>query len=300
MTHAVRARKERGAKVVAVDVYDNATMKQADMKLIVRPGTDGALACGVMHVLFRDGLADRDYLAKYADCPADFEQHLRTRTPEWASAISGVPVGEIEAFARMLGERPKTFFRLGYGFARSRNGSAAMHAVSAIPVVLGSWQYEGGGALHSNSGMFGWRKSLIEGLDVRDPKVRQLDQSRVGAILTGDAEALWGGPPVTAMLIQNTNPMSVAPDQEQVKRGFAREDLFVAVHEQVMTDTAKVADIVLPATMFVEHDDVYQGGGQQHILLGAKLVEPPGECRDNHDVVCALAKRVGAEHRGFD
>ena len=109
-----------------------------------------------------------------------------------------------------------------------------------------------------------------------------------------------GGPPVTAMLIQNTNPVSVAPDQKVVKRGFAREDLFVCVHEQFMTETATMADIVLPATMFLEHDDIYQGGGSQYILLGPKLVEPPGECRSNHDVICALAKRLGAQHPGFD
>ncbi len=126
-----------------------------------------------------------------------------------------------------------------------------------------------------------------------------LDQSRIGAILTGDREALIGGPPVTALLIQNTNPVSVAPDQETVKRGFARDDLFVCVHEQFMTDTAKAADIVLPATMFVEHDDFYTAGGSQYILLGPKLIEPPGECRSNHDVICALAKRLGAEHPGF-
>jgi anaerobic selenocysteine-containing dehydrogenase len=300
MTHAARARKERGAKLVVVDVYDNATMKQADVKLIVRPGTDGALACAIMHVLLRDGRADRDYLARYADHPAEFEEHLRTRTPAWASAITGVPSAEIEAAAKLLGERPRAFFRLGYGFARSRNGAANMHAVSAIPLVLGSWQYRGGGALHSNSGMFGWRKGLIEGSDLRNPRIRQLDQSRIGAILTGDADALWHGPPVEAMLIQNTNPMSVAPDQEVVRRGFAREDLFTVVHEQVMTDTAAMADLVLPATMFVEHDDVYQAGGQQHILLGPKLVEPPGECRNNHEVVCELARRLGAVHAGFE
>jgi anaerobic selenocysteine-containing dehydrogenase len=300
MTQAARARKERGAKLVVVDVYDNATMRQADVKLIVRPGTDGALACGIMHVLFRDGLADRAYLARFADHPAEFEEHLRSRTPQWASAICGVPADDIEACARLFGERPRAFFRLGYGFARSRNGAVNMHAVSSIPVVLGSWQHEGGGALHSNSGMFGWRKSLIEGLDVRDPKVRQLDQSRIGAILTGDPDALWHGPPVTAMLIQNTNPVSVAPDQEVVKRGFARDDLFTVVHEQVMTDTALMADLVLPATMFVEHDDVYQAGGQQHILLGPKLIDPPGECRDNHQVIRDLARRVGAEHPGFE
>ena len=126
-----------------------------------------------------------------------------------------------------------------------------------------------------------------------------LDQSRIGAILTGDEDALRGGPPVTAMLIQNTNPVSVAPDQETVKRGFARDDLFVCVHEQFMTDTAKMADVVLPATMFVEHDDFYTAGGSQYILFGPKLIEPPGECRSNHEVICALAKRLGAEHPGF-
>jgi anaerobic selenocysteine-containing dehydrogenase len=126
-----------------------------------------------------------------------------------------------------------------------------------------------------------------------------LDQSRIGAILTGDADALQGGGPVTAMLIQNTNPVSVAPDQEVVKRGFARDDLFVCVHEQFMTDTAKVADLILPATMFVEHDDVYQAGGSQYILLGPKLIEPPGECRSNHEVIGGLAQRLGAQHPGF-
>ena len=299
MTHAVKARRDRGAVIVAVDVYDNATMRQADVKLLVRPGTDGALACGVTHVLFREGLADRAYLARFADDPAGFEAHLATRTPEWASAICGVPVAEIEAFARLLGARPRAYFRIGYGFARSRNGAAAMHAVSAIPVVLGAWQHKGGGALHSNSGMFGWDKTVIEGLDQRDATVRQLDQSQIGAVLTGDAAALRGGPPVTGLFIQNTNPMTVAPDQEVVRRGFAREDLFTVVHEQVMTDTARMADIIMPATMFVEHDDVYQAGGQQHILLGPKLIEPPGQCRSNHDVIAALARRLGADHPAF-
>jgi anaerobic selenocysteine-containing dehydrogenase len=299
MTHAARARKERGAPIVAIDIYDNPTMKQADVKLLLRPGSDGALACAVMHVLFRDGFADRDYLAAYADDPAGLEAHLASKTPDWAAAITGLPADDIVAFAHLLGRRPKAFFRIGYGFARSRNGAAAMHAVTSVPVVLGAWRHEGGGALHSNSGMFRWNKTLIEGLDLRDASVRQLDQSRIGAVLTGDAEALRGGPPVMGLLIQNTNPVSVAPDQDVVKRGFARDDLFTVVHEQVMTDTAAMADIVLPATMFVEHDDVYQGGGQQHILLGPKLIDPPGQCRDNHAVICALADRLGAKHPGF-
>ncbi|MBM3529775.1 MAG: molybdopterin oxidoreductase family protein [Alphaproteobacteria bacterium] len=299
MTHAVRARKERGAKIVAVDIYMNGTMEQADLPVLVKPGTDGALACAVMHCLFRDGKADWDYLDKYTDAPRELEAHLRTRDPQWASAITGCPAETIEEFARLVGSTKRAYFRLGYGFSRSRNGPPNMHAASCIPAVTGAWLHEGGGAFHNNADIYRWNKTMIEGTDVRDASVRMLDQSRVGAILTGDREALKDGPPVTAMLIQNTNPVSVCPDQEVVKRGFAREDLFVCVHEQFMTETAAMADVVLPATMFTEHDDVYQGGGHQYIILGPKLVAPPGECRSNHEVVCALAKRVGAEHPGF-
>ncbi|HUI13662.1 MAG TPA: molybdopterin oxidoreductase family protein [Xanthobacteraceae bacterium] len=299
MTHATRARKERGAKLVAVDVYMNDTMKQADLPVLIRPGTDGALACAVMHCLFRDGKADWDYLERYTDAPHELAAHLQTRGPAWAAPITGCPAETIETFARLVGDNKRTFFRLGYGFSRSRNGAVNMHAASCITAVTGAWRYEGGGAFHNNGGVFHLNNSVIEGSDLRDPKIRMLDQSRIGAILTGDKDALLGGPPVDALLIQNTNPVSVAPDQETVKRGFARDDLFVCVHEQFMTDTAKAADVVLPATMFVEHDDFYTAGGSQYILLGPKLVEPPGECRSNHEVICALGKRLGAEHPGF-
>ncbi len=300
MTHAVKARKERGAKIVAIDIYQNGTMAQADMALCVRPGTDGALACAVMHVLFRDGHANWDYLDKYTDCPRDLEAHLRSKTPEWAANITGLTVAEIEAFARLVGTTPKTFFRLGYGFSRQRNGAANMHAAACIASVTGAWLHEGGGAFHNNGAIFHWNKGMIEASDALDPKVRQLDMSRIGDVLTGNPYDLAGGPPITAMITQNTNPVQVAPEQRKVKAGFAREDLFVCVHEQFMTASAELADIVLPATMFTEHDDVYQGGGHQHILLGPKLVEPPGECWSNHDVISALGKRVGASHPGFE
>ena len=299
MTHATRARKERGAKIVAVDIYMNATMRQADLPVLIRPGTDGALACAVMHCLFRDDKADWDYLERYTDAPRELAAHLHARDPQWASQITGAPAATIEAFARLVGENKRTYFRLGYGFARSRNGAINMHAASCIAAVTGAWRYEGGGAFHNNGAIFHLDSTLIEGGDLRDPLIRMLDQSRIGAVLTGDEDALRGGPPVTAMLIQNTNPASVAPEQDKVKRGFARDDLFVCVHEQFMTDTAKFADVVLPATMFVEHDDFYTAGGSQYILFGPKLIEPPGECRSNHDVICALATRFGATHPGF-
>src|SRR6267154_1634321 len=300
MTHAMRARKERGAKIAAIDIYNNDTMKQADIKIMLRPGTDGAFACGVMHVLFREGFADRAYMERYTDCPDELEAHLASRTPEWASSICGVPVEEIEAFAHLVGQTKRSFFRLGYGFTRSRNGAAQMHAALCIPAVTGAWQYEGGGAFFNNAGIWKFDESIIEGHDAIDRTTRWLDQSQIGRILTGDAEALKGGPPVKAMLIQNTNPMTVAPEQTLVHDGFAREDLFMAVHEQFMTETAAMADIVLPATMFMEHDDLYYGGGHQHISVGARLIEPPGECRSNHEVLQGLGHRLNATHPAFE
>ena len=296
MTHAVAARKKRGAKIVVIDVYETPTVRQADMALVLRPGTDGALACAVMHVLFRDGLADRDYLARYGDDPAGLEAHLESRTPEWAAAITGLSVRQIEAFAHLVGKTKRSFFRLGYGFSRQRNGVVNMHAALSVATVCGAWQYEGGGAFHSNGSVFGLDKSEIMGTGFADPAIRSLDQSQIGRVLTGDEQALHGGPPVTAMLIQNTNPVNVAPEQRLVKKGFARSDLFTVVHEQFMTETARMADIVLPATMFVEHDDIYRGGGNQYITLGPKLVEPPPGPMPNLHVVNELARRLGVGH----
>ncbi|MCY4320710.1 MAG: molybdopterin oxidoreductase family protein [Alphaproteobacteria bacterium] len=299
MTHAIRARRERGARLVVIDVYRNETAKQADRFLCVRPGTDGALACAIMHVLFRDGHADRAYLEAMTDAPAELEAHLAPRTPEWAAAICGVPAAEIEALAGEIGRTKRTYLRLGYGFARQRNGAVNMHAASCIAAVTGAWQHEGGGAFHNNGAIYGWDKSLIEGLDRRDPDVRLLDQTRIGSVLAGNPADLQGGPPVTAMLIQNTNPMMVAPEHLLVRAGFEREDLFVCVHEQFMTATARMADLVLPATMFLEHDDIYQGGGHSYVIAGPKLIEPPGACWSNHEVTTALAKRLGVTHPGY-
>ncbi|HEY9056117.1 MAG TPA: molybdopterin-dependent oxidoreductase, partial [Aurantimonas sp.] len=206
----------------------------------------------------------------------------------------------IEAFAALIGRTQRSYFRLGYGFTRQRNGAVAMHAAMSVPAVYGHWQHEGGGAFHSNSDIFGLDKSEIMGTAYRDPSIRTLDQSRIGAVLTGDAEALCDGPPVAAMLIQNTNPANVCPEQRPVRRGLARDDLFTCVHEQFMTDTAGLADLVLPATMFLEHDDIYRGGGQNHIVLGPKLVEPPETVRTNHFVFEELARRLGvADRPGF-
>src|SRR5215467_14509697 len=186
MTHAVHARKERGAKIVAVDIYMNGTMEQADLAVLVRPGTDAALALAVMHCLFRDGRADWDYLDRYTDAPRELAEHVQSKTPQWAAGITGCPVETIEAFARLVGERKRAFFRLGYGFSRSRNGAVNMHAASCIAAVTGAWRHEGGGAFHNSADIYHWNKTMIEGRDACDPAVRMLDQSRIGAILGGE------------------------------------------------------------------------------------------------------------------
>lgn len=299
MTHAMKARKQNGAKVVVIDLYRSATMEQADIGLVLRPGSDGALALAVMHILLRDDLADRAYLKSHTDFDDDFAAHLAEKTPEWAAKITGLSVAEIEDFAQLVGRTKKTYFRLGYGFTRQRNGATNMHAALSIPAMTGAWAHKGGGALHSNSGTWGLDKSRIEGDQLAATKTRNLDMSEIGPILVGNAEALKQGGPVKALLIQNTNPVVVAPDQSMVQAGFLRDDLFTVVHEQFMTETAELADIVLPATMFLEHEDYYTRGGHTRILYGPKIVEAPGETRSNLFVINELAKRLGVEAIGY-
>ncbi len=298
MSHAMAARR-RGATLVVVDPYRTDTAARADLHLAPRPGTDGALACAIMHVLFAEGLADWDYLRAYTDCPDELAAHVATRTPEWAAAITGLPASAIVDFARLYGRTKKSFIRCHHGFSRSRNGAVNMHAVSCLPAVTGAWRYRGGGAVYGQTALYPVDRTLIEGLDVVDRSIRALDQSRLGPILTGDREALLGGPPVTAMLVQNTNPAMVCPETNLVHAGLAREDLFLCVHEQFLTETAAFADVVLPATMMVEHDDFYTASGHTYFQVARKGIDPPGECRENHEVIRGLAKRLGATHPGF-
>ncbi|MCH9671277.1 MAG: molybdopterin-dependent oxidoreductase, partial [Gammaproteobacteria bacterium] len=300
MRHVRRARSERGAKLVVVDCYRTPSIKAADVGIILKPGTDAALACAMMCVMLDEGLADRDYLATYTDFDARVEAHLRTRTPEWASPITGLSPEAIREFARLYGSTKRAYLRLGFGFTRSRNGAANMHAVSSLPAVSGAWRHEGGGAFFLRLDSWKLDTKLAHGTDVLDANTRILDQSRIGAILCGDKQALVDGPPVAAMLMQNANSANVAPDSNAVRRGLTREDLFLCVHEQFMTATAQCADIVLPAAMSFEYDDIYYGLGHTAITYGPALIDRYEECWTNHEVVCALAKRLGAQHPGFE
>jgi len=298
MTHIARARKERAAKLIVIDPYRTPTARQADVHIRPKPGTDAALACAVMHALFRDGQADRDYMAEFTNDADLLEAHLQSRGPAWAAEITGIPVEEIEALAKDYGTTDRAIIRLGYGFSRSRNGSSGLHAVSCLPAVRGAWKHRGAGLYGSVGQNFNINSSLVTGID--DPEVRQLDMSRLGPILMDDPEPLNGGPPVTAMLVQSSNPAVVAPESGLVRQGLMKDEMFLCVHEQFMTDTARLADIVLPATTFLEHDDFYTSYGHPYLQLGPKVIEPIGETRSNLEVIGGLAKRLGAAHRAFD
>lgn len=297
MVHISRARKS-GAKLVVVDVYRTPTAQVADMALIIRPGSDAALACAVMHVLLAEGLADREYLASRTDFGPDVEAHLAARGPDWAAPITGLTAAEITAFARLYGSTRRSFLRPGFGFTRSRNGSAGMHAVSCLPAITGAWRERGGGAFFLN---LDWRldTTVAHGLDMMDPAIRMLDQSRIGGVLCGEAADLKGGPPVMAMLMQNANSANVAADSKAVQRGLSRSDLFLCVHEQFLTATARYADILLPAANFLEYDDIYYGLGHTHITIGLAVLERFAEARSNHELVCALGRLLGHPHPSF-
>ena len=228
----------------------------------------------------RKTFADRDYLARYTDCPDEFEgpsREPRSRVGLHHHRHSGVRNRRARPHDRP--HQAHLYPPWATGFTRSRNGAANMHAATSIAAVTGAWQYEGGGAMHTNKSVYGVDATLIEGLDARDRSVRLLDMSRIGPVLTGDPDDLGDGPPVTAIVMQNVNPATVAPESAKVRDGLMREDLFLAVHEQFIDRQPRA----MPTSCCrrrpsLEHDDIYVGGGHSYLLMGAKVIEPL--CRD--------------------
>ncbi|MBX2869432.1 MAG: molybdopterin-dependent oxidoreductase [Acidiferrobacterales bacterium] len=299
MHHVAKARKH-GAKLVVVDPYETPTAKIADLHIAPKPGTDGAVACALMHLLIQNNQIDRDYVERYTSEFSALEKHLEDRDAAWAEKISGVSAAQLKTLARWYGDTKVSYIRLGIGFSRQRNGAANIHAVSCLPALTGAWKYRGGGALLSTGANFRFDDTLFHGLDLTDSPSRELDMSRIGAVLCGDEDALQSGPEISAILIQSTNPALVAPNLHRVRKGLMRDDLFVCVHEQFLTETAQLADLILPATTFVEHDDIYRSFGHTFVGLGDKVIEPLGESRSNHDLLCDLAHRLDPVQPGFD
>ncbi len=287
--------RKNGARIIAIDPYGTRTAKGADQHIALRPGTDGALACAMMQVLLADGLADRDYLAAHSDFDSDLEGHLATRTPEWAAPICAIAAGTIRELAHAYGRAQRPFIRVGIGMTRQRNGPVNAHAVSCLPAVVGAWPTRGAGALMGTDGAFDIDDSAVRLHDDYPDCPRILDMAQLGHCLTHQEVE----PMVAALLVFNANPAVTCPDLERVRKGLLRDDLFTLVHEIVLTDTARFADVVLPATTFLEHPDLYRSYGQCTLQWAEPALPAAGQARCNHDTVNALASRLGVAHEAF-
>ncbi len=299
MAHFVKARQQKGTKLIGIDIYHNETMDICDEVYIIKPGSDGALALGMMNYILSQNWQDDAYLQKYTDFNEETTKAIALWPLEKTAQRTGLSVEQIIKLATDYAQTQKTILRAGYGLTRRRSGASNLHAISGLPALVGHWQYEGGGAFWSKSGHYSHLSRNIFSGEHLGAAGRTLDQSLIGAILNGDEKALKGGLPIKAMLIQNTNPVNVAAQTALVKKGFLREDLFTCVHEQFMTDTAKYADLIIPATAFIEHHDIYSQGGWHWLHIGPKLRQAAGDCIENHELVNHLARYLGAEDDDF-
>lgn len=290
--------RRNGARLIVIDPYRTRTARAADWHLAIRPGTDSALALGMMHVLIAENLCDADYLAR---CTHGFEQ-LRERvasyTPQFVAEATGLAAEDIVRLAREYAQQAPSVIRMNYGVQRSQNGGAASRAIAMLPCLTGAWMRLGGGLQLSTSGGFQFNRTALERPDlaVNSPLGRPgrvVNMSRLGHALTELGQHPGDGPPVQALFVYNSNPAVIAPNQTAVLAGMRREDLFTVVHEQSFTDTTDYADIVLPATTFAEHKDFQGTYGHYYVQLSQAAIAPLGEARSNVTLFRQLAERMG-------
>lgn len=293
--------RKRGAKVVTIDPYKSPTAAKSDRWIPVRPGTDGALALGVMHVIFREGWEDKAYLNDHCVGAAELKAHvLSTYRPEKVSAITGLPVEEVERFAREYARARELFggpalIRVNYGLQRHGGGGAAVRTIVCLPALTGDWRHPGAGALLSTSKAYPFDDHALTRPDLIPPGTRTINMVHLAEALHGELP----GPPVKALFVYNSNPAAVNPDQSRVLSGLAREDLFTVVHDQFQTDTADYADIVLPATTQLEHFDLHGSYGHLYVQSNNPAIAPLGESKPNTEVFRLLAKAMGFEDELF-
>ena len=283
--------RERGARVICIDPIQTRTALQCDEWIGIRPGTDAALALGIMHVVFAHGLQDDDYLARHTLG----HEALRERAAEWTPARTAAVTGLAEDVIVSLGERygraKAAFIRVNYGLQRHAGGGMAVRTIACLPAVTGHWRRAGGGVQLSTSANFQFNRAALHRVDA-GPATRTINMIRLGEALTRD-DAGVGGPPVKALVVYNSNPAAVAPDRNAVLRGLAREDLFTVVLEHFQTDTADWADIVLPATTQLEHWDIHFAYGHHYVTLNRPSILPVGDAKPNSEIFRLLAARMG-------
>jgi anaerobic selenocysteine-containing dehydrogenase len=286
--------RARGAPVVAIDPIRTRTAAQCDEWLPIRPGTDAALALGMMHVIFAQGLEDREYLAAYTLGEVQLRARVGEYPPDRVAAITGLPAASIVALARRYGRARAAFIRVNYGLQRHAGGGMAVRTIACLPAITGHWRRAGGGVQLSTSGSFQFNRQALERPDL-SPPVRTINMIRLGEALT-TPDAGVGGPPVRALVVYNANPAAVAPDRATVRRGLARDDLFTVVLEHFQTDTADYADILLPATTQLEHWDIHFAYGHHYVTLNRPAIEPVGESKPNSEIFRLIAARMGLTH----
>ena len=288
--HIVKEAQRNGAKVVVIDPYKSRTAKEADWHIAPKPGTDGALAMAMINVIIAEGLTDDDYIAKHT---VGFEQ-LKDRalqfTPDYAEGICGVAAADIRRLAREYATTRHAALRPGVAVERSRGGSQALRAIFCLPGLTGSWKDAGGGVYQAPLWEFPVFWDQVCRPDLIPEGTRVVNVLKLGQALTGE---LGLDPGIHALMVYNANPVSQATETEKIARGLAREDLFTVVSEHFITDTARYADILLPATMAAEHDDMMFSWGHFYFTLNQKAIEPPGECVSNAELFRRLAKTFG-------
>ena len=291
----VKAR-QAGATIVTIDPYQSPTARRSDWHIPIRPGTDAALALGIMHVIFRDSLQDQDYLSR-TTLGADLlrERVLKEYGPARVSTITGLDVATIETFARRYATERPSLIRVNYGLQRHFGGGMAVRTIACLPAIVGAWRHHGGGALLSTSGTYDFAMDRLTRPDLSPTGTRTLNMNQLAEALAGELP----GPPIKALYVYNCNPAAVSPDQSKVLRGLLRDDLFTVVHEQFPTDTVDYADIVLPATTQLEHLDIHGSYGHHFVMLNPPAIAPIGESRSNNDVFRALAARLNFEKEFF-
>jgi anaerobic selenocysteine-containing dehydrogenase len=291
--------RRNGAKLYTIDPRRNRTGAASDKHFFINPGSDTALALAMMHVIVGENLHDADYVAAHTEGFSGLRERVRDWTPARAAELTGIPAAEIVALAREYATTRPAAIRLNYGVQRSERGAMAVRTIALLPALTGSWRDAGGGLQLSTSQAFALNREGLERPDLQHIALgraaRVVNMSQLGGALTA-----LDNPPVKALVVYNSNPAAIAPDQNAVLRGLGRPDLFTVVLEQFQTDTADYADILLPATTFLEHTDLYLSYGHYYLQLARPAMAPAGEARSNQDVFRALAARMGFEEPCFE
>jgi anaerobic selenocysteine-containing dehydrogenase len=293
--HGVTAAKRRGARVWLIDTYRTPTAGAADETILIRPGSDGALALGIMHLLQRDGLIDPEFIAANVLGYDGFAREILPEyTPARVAELTGIPAATVEELATAYGRAEAPFIRLGSGLSRYGNGAMTVRTIACLPALVGAYGKKGGGCFPDTAtgGAFAMQEVTRE--DFMTTPTRVINMNRLGEALTGLAD-----PPVMSLYVYHSNPAAVAPDQNTVIRGLCRDDLFTVVHERFMTDSARYADIVLPATSSLEQSDIYRAYGTYLIQRAKRVIPPLGESKSNWETFSLLAAAMGFEEPFF-